>query len=819
MPRQTYRPKSLHVAFWNANGLREKRAELQKFAARNEIDVILVNETHLRAADTEKIRNFVSYRNDRQDRRGGGTAIYVKSHLDHHVALTGDLVNMEATTVEINTASIRTLRLVSVYNPPNRRLLESDLDTIFSNNIATIAAGDLNAKHQSWNSRRANPSGNILRAFTDDRDLVVAGPPEPTHHSIQGLGDVLDIAILKEVTLPYRITSVSDLTSDHNPVLLFLGADPDEEYETQMKTTCWAAFKDHINETLPPLPPLRTRDQLEFAIEAFEEAIVRSIEACSREQRKPLHRNNPPEEVREIIRNRNRARRRHQRTWDPDHLRDYRRLAAEAKQALLDHQNAQWNAKLDLLEEEDHSLWRMTKILRNKYMPMPPIHGERGLVYTEAEKAEAFADYLETQFRVNYEDADLDNMERIENEVSRRLRSEDDRGIRPTTTTEIQHRINRSKTRKAPLRDGISNRALKQLPVRAIGQFTSIVNAILRLRYFPTRWKSADVIVFQKPGKAAAFPQHYRPISLLPSLSKIAEGIILSRLKELVGENHLIPDEQFGFQPQTSSVHQALRLVEFASEGFNLKMSTGVALFDVSKAFDKVWHEGLLFKLLEAGFPNAMVELIASYQQRRLFRVRVGISHSTERMMEAGLPQGSVLSPILYSLFTRDVPKTQGTNLALFADDTAIFARANQPNTVTRRLKQAIDNLQEWLATWRITVNPEKSKALFLSKRKHRPDEEIQLNGTPIPWTDKAKYLGVIIDRRLTWKSHIDHCTAKAKAAQSQIYPLINRRSKLSAATKIRLYKTIIRLTMTYASTVWGYAAKSHINKLQVVQN
>ncbi|KAK9880827.1 hypothetical protein WA026_013154 [Henosepilachna vigintioctopunctata] len=340
----------------------------------------------------------------------------------------------------------------------------------------------------------------------------------------------------------------------------------------------------------------------------------------------------------------------------------------------------------------------MTKILRNKYMPIPPIHGKRGLVYVDAEKAEAFADYLETQFRINYKDVDLDNMERIENEVSRRLEHEDDRGIRRTATTEIQHRFNRSKTRKAPVRDGISNRALKRLPVSAIGQYTSIVNAILRLRYFPTRWKSADVIVFQKPGKTAAFPQHYRPISLLPSLSKIAEGILptsslsLPRLKELVGENHLIPDEQFGFQPRTSSVHQALRLVEFSSGGFNLKMSTGVALFDVSKAFDKVWHEGLLLKLLEAGIPNAMVELIASYQQHRHFRVGVGISHSTERMMEAGLPQGSVLSPILYSLFTRDVPKTQGTNLAVFADDTAIFARASQPNTVTRRLQQAIDN-------------------------------------------------------------------------------------------------------------------------------
>ncbi|KAK9889042.1 hypothetical protein WA026_004323 [Henosepilachna vigintioctopunctata] len=248
-------------------------------------------------------------------------------------------------------------------------------------------------------------------------------------------------------------------------------------------------------------------------------------------------------------------------------------------------------------------------------------------------------------------------------------------------------------------------------------------------------------------------------------------------------------------------------------------MSTGVALFDVSKAFDRVWHEGLLFKLFEAGIPKAMVQLIASYQQQRHFRVRVGISHSTDRIMEAGLPQGSVLSPMLYNLFTRDVPKSQDTNLALYADDTAIFTRSWSPHIATQRLQQAVDNLQEWFTTWCISVNSEKSQALFLSKRRHRPDEEIHLNGTPIPWTDKAKYLGVIVDRRLTWKSHIDYCTARAKAVQSQLYPLINRRSKLSAATKIRIYKAIILPTMSYASPVWGYAAKTHINKLQVVQN
>lgn len=175
----------MQVAFWNANGLRSKKLQLQEFAERHKLDAILVNETHLRQGDKVRIPNYTMYRNDREDRTGGGTAIYVKMALEHRHVPLPPRENMEATAIEVETRHAGFLRLIAVYRPPNRRLLETDLDSLWEANVPTIAAGDLNSKHQSWNSLVANPSGNALRSYVDRRDLVCVGPVEPTHYPPQ----------------------------------------------------------------------------------------------------------------------------------------------------------------------------------------------------------------------------------------------------------------------------------------------------------------------------------------------------------------------------------------------------------------------------------------------------------------------------------------------------------------------------------------------------------------------------------------------------------------------------------------------------------
>lgn len=811
-------PSSLQVVAFNADGLKRQRLQLEEFARREDIDVIMISETHLRAADEPKIANYALYRTDRENRRGGGTAIYVRASIDHYPVTLSDLQDLEATAVVINTATNGPIRFISAYHPPQRRLCECDLDAVLDSDSPTIIAGDLNAKHTDWNSRSTNTKGRVLQKYADDKDIVIMGPDEPTHFATCGTSDVLDIAILKGVSLPCRITTVNELDSDHNPVFLFLGDADHEEDLVERTRTCWPAFADHLQETLPRITPIRTVGQLEEAVDTLTSAIKHSLTATSRRHRAPRHHMQIPDELKELIAEKNQARRRYQRSWDPldRSIRD--RLRMEVKEALQELRNAAWEAKLDSLEDDDRSYWRMAKALRNKSAHMPPIHGENGVVFSVPEKAEAFADSFERQCTPNFVGADLDHIELVEAEVRRKLR---DHGghLRPTNPAEVKNRIQLTNVRKASGPDGINNKVLQQLPVRAVSCLTNIVNAMLRLRHFPCQWKCADVIMLQKPGQAGTFPQNYRPISLLATMGKIAEGIVLQRLRTEVEERNAIPDEQFGFREQHSAVHQVLRVVEHVSKGFNWKRSTGAVFLDVSKAFDKVWHEGLLYKLLEAGIHPGLVRLVSSFLKDRTFRIRLGDVRSTVRNLESGVPQGSLLSPLLFNVFTRDMPRSPGTELALYADDTAITAESHSPDLVVQRLQVAAEELERWFTKWRITVNPEKSSALFMTKRKKRhPRTHVTMFGEEIPWKETAKYLGVKLDRGLTWRAHIDERAGKARAAIACLFPLFSHRSKLSVRNKIRLHTAIIRPMMTYASEAWGTAAKTHLHKMEVVQ-
>ncbi|GJQ71903.1 hypothetical protein Trydic_g3012 [Trypoxylus dichotomus] len=185
MNRRPRKPQFVQIAFWNANGLSTKKTELEE-----------------------------------ENARGGGTAILVKSTIEHHADLALDLI-IEATAATVNLAT-GPVKLVAAYKAPNRQLLEDDLSEIFDTRGAVILAGDLNAKHPSWNSRRTNASGTCLRRFADDLHLLVDATAEPTIYPHNEQPDVLDIVVMKDVAQFHQLTILNELSSDHNPVLLQL---------------------------------------------------------------------------------------------------------------------------------------------------------------------------------------------------------------------------------------------------------------------------------------------------------------------------------------------------------------------------------------------------------------------------------------------------------------------------------------------------------------------------------------------------------------------------------------------------------------------
>jgi hypothetical protein len=310
---------------------------------------------------------------------------------------------------------------------------------------------------------------------------------------------------------------------------------------------------------------------------------------------------------------------------------------------------------------------------------------------------------------------------------------------------------------KSPGADEISNILIKNLTKKALVQATHITNAVMLLQYFPSQWKHSITIPILKPNKNPTDPASYRPISLLSLLSKLVEKAILAKLR-LLGLELRIPDEQFGFREGHSTTLLIAKVAQDAITNFNAGKSTFLLTLDISRAFDSVWLNGLTHKLIyHHHLPPFAVTLLHSYLMHRTSQVRVEGTLSTTFRYHAGVPQGAVLSPILFNLYLADFPTEPNSKIALFADDALIYAHASSAPAAKNIIQYHVNTLIPWCDKWKITLNIPKCESLLLTKKRsptqtHIPNP-ITINGEVIPILDKLKYLGVIIDKKLS-KTH-----------------------------------------------------------------
>lgn len=249
------------------------------------------------------------------------------------------------------------------------------------------------------------------------------------------------------------------------------------------------------------------------------------------------------------------------------------------------------------------------------------------------------------------------------------------------------------------------------------------------------------------------------------------------------------------------------------------KEVTGAVFLDVAAAFDTVWHAGLIHKMISSKINSNIVRLVYSYLQKRSFYVKHGGTKSTTRGIRAGFPQRSLLGPELFLIYTADIPKEPGTHLSIFADDTAVHASARNERFMLTLLQRAVDQIVEWMSRWRLRINESKCVAVRFTRKRNPPERRITVGQTQINWSNEVKYLGLIMDSKLTWKSHITNIKNKFTASKNIVLPLICRRSPLDLRNKLLIYKQFLRPTLTYAALTWCSAAKTHINALEVLQN
>jgi hypothetical protein len=305
----------------------------------------------------------------------------------------------------------------------------------------------------------------------------------------------------------------------------------------------------------------------------------------------------------------------------------------------------------------------------------------------------------------------------------------------------------------------------------------------------------------------------------LSTTGKLCDKFILKIVQRHTEEKGVLKASQFGFRARHNTTLQCKRLTDHVTLNLNNNMFTTAVLLDIEKAFDKTWHLGVLYKLLELKFLTSLIKLINSFLSRRKFRVSVEGELSSPRDIQAGVPQGCVLSPTLYSLFINDTPKTSGVYLGLFADDTCIYATDRKEVYVLRNLQRGLSAIETWCEHWNININEDKTQAIYFSHLLRPLKTHITLNGRNIPFVNHVKYLDVIFDKRITWRLHLEMIEAKAFRAFIRIYSLLNS-ERLSAKIKLTLHKALSRRVIrTYPCPAWELAADIYLLKLQRLQN
>lgn len=811
----------LTIFSWNANGLRKHLDELQHILTNTNTDIALISETHFTSTSCAKIHGFNSYYSCHPDGTAhAGSAIYIKSSIPHHPLPSYISPHIQACSVSIVTHNNIPITVSAIYCPPGLNTTIDHFSEFFSTlGHRFVSGGDFNAKNTTWGNRTPNTRGRALQCCINNNNLSSLAPPGPTYWPSHNnrLPDILDIFVIK---LPSNIlsdlTNLYDLSSDHTPIILKLGLNvPPCQNETLTPgQTDWSTFKNILNDDIKLNVSLKSIDEINNAINHLTTSIQKAVLAAAKPQTNKKTKNQTPPHIQALLTEKRKTRAHWQNFRYPNDKTKLNKLNIQIKKEIQKYKSQSYNTYVESLTTKNMSLWKATKNILRINQPTPPLRKEdNSWAITDTDKSNILAQHLKNCFCPHDIQPSPSQLEIVENFLESPLPMS--LPAKATSPEEINNVIKKIPIKKSPGNDLITNFIVKNLPRKVIIYLSHLFNALLRLSYFPGAWKHSIIILILKPNKPPENPESYRPISLLPTISKIFEKILLKRLLSIATNANIIPHTQFEFRAHHSTIHQLHRTVDHISSALEKKEFCPTVFLDVSQAFDRVWHDGLLYKLKKF-LPAPYFLLLKSYLSDRFFTVRLKNSYSICHPIKAGVPQGSDIAPFLYSVFTHDIPKTHYTFIGTYADDTLISASHRDPEIASSRIQNHLNMINLWANRWKIKINENKSNHVTFTLR-NSDCPPVMLNNKVLPTANEVKYLGLTFDKRLTWGPHLK---LKRKQVNSRLHllrPLL--KSKLSLTNKVSIYKVIIRPVWLYGIQIWGSSKPSNTRTLQAFQS
>ena len=439
---------------------------------------------------------------------------------------------------------------------------------------------------------------------------------------------------------------------------------------------------------------------------------------------------------------------------------------------------------------------------------MPPILSSNGDILTDdTSKANAFNIFFSEASKLNQAGSSL---------------PVDDSPLNNTLETitvseeEVQDQIRFLNANKSYGPDGISPRFIKLADYSLVKPLTKLYNLSLSSGKVPKLWKQANVVPLHKKDSKHVMG-NYRPVSLLSILGKLLERIVFKHVYNHFRDNFLLSVWQSGFLPGSSTVTQLIELYDKFCTAVSQNKEIRIVFLDISKAFDRVWHKGLIFKLKKWGISGTLLHWFEDYLKDRVQRVIINGQFSSWTDITAGVPQGSVLGPLLFLVFINDITNVvTDCHLRLFADDTCLFIEVDNRQQSAVLINKDLENIQKWSTDWLVTFNASKTESMVIGLKQNKgAHPKLYLHDTPVTEVSKHKHIGLWIENNLSWHEHISDISTKA---EKRLNLLKQMKFKLSRKTLEKLYFCFVRPILEYGDVVWHGASHSDLNKLDIIQ-
>ena len=354
------------------------------------------------------------------------------------------------------------------------------------------------------------------------------------------------------------------------------------------------------------------------------------------------------------------------------------------------------------------------------------------------------------------------------------------------------------------------------LCVRITFTLYALSNQSIETGVFPQCWKVAHVCPIYKNGDRS-LPSNYRPVSLLCTPAKVMERVVFKHLYNHFYDNNIITPLQSGFIPGDSTTNQLTFLYDTFCQALDAGKEVRVVFCDISKAFDRVWHAGLLHKLQAAGVLGNLLRWFNSYLTNRKQCVVLPGVQSKWNYVRAGVPQGSILGPLLFLLYINDIVMDIGSNIRLFADDTSVYIIVDDPVAAAELLNLDLDKITKWAKEWLVKFNPNKTESLLISRKSNRLfHPPLSMLDQQITDVESHKHLGIYLSNDCTWHKHIEYIKEKA---WNRINVMRKLKYELDRQSLETIYLTFIRPVLEYANVVWDNCTHYEKEELEKIQN